>query len=56
MFFGLGGLGGFGAAIPLYLILFVVNLVIQLVTGGFGDITGSLGLDQLFAMIFGTQV
>ncbi len=37
---GLGGLGGAGGFLPIYAIMFVINLIIQLFSGGLGDIFG----------------
>lgn len=38
---GIGGLGGIGGLLPLYAIFFVINLVLQLVTGNLGDLFGT---------------
>lgn len=35
---GLGGLGGIGGLLPIYAILFFVNLVIQFFTGNLNDL------------------
>lgn len=35
-----GGLGGIGGFLPIYAILFVINLVIQLFSGNLGNIFG----------------
>lgn len=37
---GIGGLGGAGGLLPIYAIMFVINLIIQLFSGGLGDIFG----------------
>ena len=40
MLFGLGNLGGILGILPIFSILFVINLVITLFTGGLDDIFG----------------
>lgn len=47
---GLGGLGGIGGFLSIYGILFVINLVIQLVSGNLGE---ALGGFDLFGNLFG---
>lgn len=35
---GLGGLGGLAGILPIYGILFIINLIIQLLTGGLNEL------------------
>lgn len=47
---GFGGFGNFGSFLPIYGILFMINLVIQLVSG---NLNGVLGDFDLFGSLFG---